>query len=86
MIPLPSQVTQVLEGMGLSDYKDVVEREGIDGEILAELDEATLIKEMGVASRIHRLKIMKLISGDYDARNYDSKKNTSSTFTMSESV
>ncbi len=47
---------------------DAVDNEKHD--IFLELDEETLARELGIASRIHRLKVLKLISGDYDARSY----------------
>lgn len=56
--------------MGLGQYVGVVKEERLDGEIFQDLDEEMLTHEMGMASRIHRLKVLKLISGDYDARNY----------------
>ena len=64
------QLVQVLEGMGLKQYVGVVKEEALDGAILLELDEETLTQEIGMSSRIHRLKVLKLIHGDYDARNY----------------
>lgn len=64
------QMVQVLEGMGLGQYVGVVKQEALDGKIFLDLDEDILTREMGVASRIHRLKVLKVISGDYDARNF----------------
>lgn len=63
-------MVQVLEGMGLEQYVAIIQKEALDGEIFLELDEKTLSQEMGVASKIHRIKLLKLISGDYDARDY----------------
>ena len=67
---LVPQITEVLVGLSLKQYVGVVQEEALDGGILVELDEETLITELGMTSRIHRLKIMKLIGGDYDARTY----------------
>ena len=67
---MPPQMIQVLEGMGLAQYTEVVKQEVLDGKIFLDLDEATLSQEMGVASRIHRIKMLKLIGGDYDARDF----------------
>ena len=67
--PLP-QLKTVLEGMNLGQYTAIVEEETLDGEIFMELDEDTLTKELGIASRIHRVKVLKLITGDYDAQTF----------------
>ena len=37
------------------------ERELIDGEVLCELDDDILEKELGVASRVHRIRILSLV-------------------------
>lgn len=50
--------------MNLSQYKDTFARECIDGGILQELDESVLTNELGVASRIHCLRLMKLARGE----------------------
>lgn len=57
----------VLEGMGLGQYGSVVQDETLDGAIFCELDEDTLTQELGMASKIHRLKVLKLISGQYES-------------------
>lgn len=64
------QVKLVLEGMGLQQYGTVVQVETLDGAIFCELDEDTLTQELGIASKIHRLKVLKLINGQYDSRTY----------------
>ena len=50
----------MLDAAGLSQYKDVFAREVIDGEIFAVLDDDTLANELGVTSRIHRMRLLKL--------------------------
>lgn len=60
---------KVLVSLGLQQYVGIVEQEGLDGGIFVELDEDTFSQEMGVESRIHRLKMMKLIGGHYDVQN-----------------
>ena len=52
----------LLEAKGLQQYKAAFEREHIDGEILQELTEEILEGELGVASKLHRIRIMKLAS------------------------
>ena len=50
----------LLEAKGLQQYREVFEREHIDGEILQELDDEILEKDLGVTSKLHRIRIMKL--------------------------
>ena len=61
-IKLLIQVGALLQSKGLQQYREVFEKEHIDGEILCELDEDILREELGVASRLHRVRIMKLTS------------------------
>ena len=60
----------VIEGMGLRQYVPIVQKEQLDGEMFLDLDETTLTQELGVVSHIHRLKLMKLIGGEYKASAY----------------
>lgn len=54
------QVLEVLESIGLHQYKDAFTREAIDGDLFMILDEDTLANELGVTSKLHRLRILKL--------------------------
>ena len=56
--------------MGLPQYKEVFSRECIDGAILLELDAEVLSCELGVKSKIHCVKLTKLISGDYSIEQF----------------
>ena len=49
--------------LGISQYKEMFIAEKIDGPIFIELDEEVLEKELGIASRLHRLKILRLLEG-----------------------
>ena len=55
--------------MKLSTYIDNFKKEQITGEILAELNDETLRDELGMSSKIHRVKLMKIISGSHSATN-----------------
>ena len=55
------QVLGMLDAIGLPQYKEAFSREAIDGELFAVLDDETLANELGVASRIHRVRLLKLI-------------------------
>ena len=53
--------------MNLQQYQDTFKSEQIDGEVLAECDEAVLEHELGITSRLHRLRLMKIITGQSSA-------------------
>jgi len=64
------QILSLLDAMKLSMYKDTFSEEPIDGEVLAECDEDILEAELGVANKLHRVKLMKLITGKHCAQRY----------------
>ena len=51
--------------MNLSQYKDKFRTEQITGEILCELDDAALEVDLGIRSKIHRVRLMKIMSGKH---------------------
>ena len=55
------QVLGLLDAIGLPQYKEAFTREAIDGELFSSLDNEMLAKELDVSSKIHRLRILKLI-------------------------
>lgn len=57
-------VGQLLDAMNLSKYKKKFAEEQIDGELLTSLGDAEL-KELGVDSSLHRLRLKKLATGVY---------------------
>ena len=57
-----TSVRQWLDSLGLGQYADAFERNDIDAEMLAELDQE-LLQQIGVASVGHRVKILKAIKG-----------------------
>ena len=56
--------------MGMDQCKGAFESEEITGDILAECNEDILKRELGVSSRIHQIKLMKLITGRYCIDDY----------------
>ena len=60
----------MLDNMSLGAYKSVFEQENISGHLLLGFDDGFLERELGVRSRIHRLKFMKLIKGQYSAEKF----------------
>ena len=51
----------LLDRLGLPQYKDRFREEMVDGEILSEIDEVVLEQELGMTSKIHRLRLLKYI-------------------------
>ena len=52
----------MLERIGLKQYREAFENNGISGNDLADLDHEVLEKELGVKSKLHRNKILRHIS------------------------
>ena len=63
------QIQLLLDAMNLSQYKEAFLQEQVSGEILLECDEDILEKELHISSRIHRIRLMKLIDGKTSARD-----------------
>lgn len=53
----------LLDVMGMKQYQEKFQQEQVNGEILAECDEDVLTKDLGVSSRLHRMRLLKIISG-----------------------
>ena len=53
----------MLDKLNLSQYKEMFEREEVDGTLLSQLDEDTLKNELGMMSKIHRKKLLLVIQG-----------------------
>ena len=53
----------LLDKLGLSKYKNKFSEENITGSLLSEFDEEILEKELGITSRIHRIKLLRIIDG-----------------------
>ncbi len=64
-----TQVLDLLSAMNLSQYKAAFAKEMISGEILLECNEMDLEKELGVTSKIHRIRLMKVVDGHHSAKN-----------------
>ena len=57
----------LLVAMELAQYKEAFVKESVSGEILADCDDEILQTDLGVASRLHRLRLMKVVSGRHSA-------------------
>ena len=49
----------------MSRYRDAFAEQQINGDLMADVDEDILKDELRVASRLHRMRFMKIISGQY---------------------
>ena len=56
--------------MNLGQYKETIARECVDGEILSELDEKSLEKDLGISSKIHRIRLMQIVTGSHSAKDF----------------
>lgn len=53
----------MLERLDLPEYKEAFLRERVDGQVLLQLTEDVLCTELGVDSKLHRIRIMNLVAG-----------------------
>lgn len=57
------QVSDLLDSMALSQYKESFLREHVSGNVLLSCSDSILEEELGVSVRLHRIRLMLLISG-----------------------
>ena len=53
----------VLKALDLPEYEEVFLRERVDGQVLLQLTDDVLSAELGVDSKLHRIRIMNLVAG-----------------------
>lgn len=53
----------MLDFMGFKLYQENFKREQVNGEILSECDEEVLTNDLGISSKLHRMRILKVIYG-----------------------
>ena len=61
------QVLLILDYLNLKQYKDSFSAEGIDGHIFTQLDDEILEQDLGIHCKLHRLKLLNVISGKTSA-------------------
>ncbi len=66
---LAVQIQRLLDAMNLSQYKESFQREQVTGVVLLECDEDILENELNISSRIHRIRLIKIISGEVSAND-----------------
>ena len=62
------KVCELIEAMGLGQYRQTFIAEQISGEILLEIDDQVLQDELGIKLRIHRIRLAKVISGSHSPK------------------
>ena len=62
------QVQQLLQAMNLTQYQSRFATEGIAGDILVELGDQDLRNDLGVKSKVHRVRLLKIIEGQHSAK------------------
>ena len=65
----------LIDAMGLSQYKNNFIAERVSGEILLECDDQVLQDELCIPSKIHRIRLIKVISGIHSAKSIIDHKN-----------
>ncbi len=55
--------------MSLGQYREHLERELVTGDILVEFDHEVLKDELGIKSKIQRIRVLKVIHGQHSARD-----------------
>ena len=56
--------------MDLKQYTSTFKSEHVTGDILIECDDDVLKVELGVSSKLHRLRLLKVIKGQYSCKAY----------------
>ena len=59
------QVLRLLEMMGLEQYTPIFKQEQINGDILSTCDDSLLKDELKIVSRLHRMRLLRVIEGAY---------------------
>ena len=63
----PPQVAELLQKMNLGQYSERFLEQEVGGAVLSQVTMETLKMELGVASKIHQLRILQIITGDVSA-------------------
>ena len=63
-IVLP-QLVRLLEAMGLDQYSETFRQQQINGDLLSDCDDELLRNELTISSRLHRMRLLRIISGQY---------------------
>ena len=57
--------------MGMEQYSEIFRQQQINGDILSDCDDELLRNELCISSRLHRMKLLSVISGQYSIMDWD---------------
>ena len=60
---------KLLKAMDLGQYADAFYQEKVSGEILTELDDKVLNERLGVTSKLHHVRLLKIMTGAHSTRH-----------------
>ena len=63
------QMQTLLQAMDLQRYSDLFMKEQITGELLMECDDGILSSDLGISSKLHRMRLLKIIAGKQSVKN-----------------
>ena len=58
-----TQVLKLLDSMDMSQYRQVFQREQVSGAVLCMVDDQMLREDLMVSSKIHRVRLLKVVTG-----------------------
>ena len=67
----------LLDAMGLPQYQTVFAEQCVSGDILVELGDEDLQNDLGITSRIHRIRLRRVITGHYSVSDIVAKYSSS---------
>lgn len=62
------QVLNLLDAMGMKQYTEAFKSEDINGKMLLACDDEVLTNDLKVSSKLHRIKLLKVVSGEFSAK------------------
>ena len=54
--------------MGMEQYRETFRKQQINGDILTDCDDDILQNELKITSRLHRIRLLRIISGQYSVQ------------------
>lgn len=54
--------------MGMEQYRETFIKQQINGDILTDCDDDILQNELKITSRLHRIRLLRIISGQYSVQ------------------
>ena len=52
----------------MMQYTETFKNEDVNGKVLLECDDEVLANDLKVASKLHRIKLLKVVSGEFSAK------------------